>query len=41
MAFVTGLRSAADPPLPGQSRTPASPSAGLWTPAGRSEPQVA
>jgi diguanylate cyclase (GGDEF)-like protein len=41
VAFVNGLRSAADPPLPGQARTIASPAAQLWTPGSSSEPQVA
>jgi HD-GYP domain-containing protein (c-di-GMP phosphodiesterase class II) len=38
LAFVSGLRSAADPPLPGQPRS--SPTARLWTP-GNPETQVA
>jgi diguanylate cyclase (GGDEF)-like protein len=41
VAFVNGLRSAADPPLPGQSRTTPSPAAQLWTPGSSSETQVA
>jgi diguanylate cyclase (GGDEF)-like protein len=41
VAFVNGLRSAADPPLPGQARTIASLAAQLWTPGSSSEPQVA
>ncbi len=40
LAFVNGLRSAADPPLPGQDRSAASPPPELWTP-GRAETQVA
>lgn len=38
LAFVSGLRSAADPPLPGQARS--SSEAQLWTP-GSAETQVA
>jgi diguanylate cyclase (GGDEF)-like protein len=40
VAFVSGLRSATDPPLPGNVRV-ASPVARLWTPESGSEPQVA
>jgi len=39
IAFVSGLRSAADPPLPGQIRS--SSPARLWTPGASSETQVA
>jgi len=39
IAFVSGLRSAADPPLPGQIRS--SSPARLWTPGTSSETQVA
>ena len=40
IAFVSGLRSAADPPLPGQDRRASDPAAGLWVP-GSSETRVA
>ncbi len=41
IAFVSGLRSAADPPLPGQDRRSSSPAAELWTPGSSSGTQVA
>jgi diguanylate cyclase (GGDEF)-like protein len=40
LAFVSGIRSAADPPLPGVLRA-AQADAGLWTPANHQEPRVA
>jgi len=39
VAFVNGLRTAADPPLPGHTRSRTT--AGLWTPGGSVDTQVA
>ena len=41
IAFVNGLRSAADPPLPGQDRRSSSQATELWTPGSSSETRVA